>query len=169
MDLTTVIVNWNAGELLRQCLGSVKPARNGLMVQVIVVDNASRDGSGEMVQREVPDFEVINSGANLGFARGSNLARLFLRSDLILFPNPDMILMENLLVSTVQFMRHHPDVGASGSKMLYPDRTVQEQGIQWHLKHWRAFVELLLVTQKTHKRMSGWSPYLNPAQSGYGR
>ena len=66
MSLTLIIVNWNGGAMLRACLASIAATAGPLAVQVIVVDNASRDGSREAAAREFPQFTVLNSGANLG-------------------------------------------------------------------------------------------------------
>jgi N-acetylglucosaminyl-diphospho-decaprenol L-rhamnosyltransferase len=107
MDLTVIIVNWNGGGMLRNCLASIPHARKQLELQVIVVDNASRDGSREMAEREFPDFQVLNSGANLGFGKANNLAHPWVKSNLVLFLNPDAVLSENSLVPMVDFIRQH--------------------------------------------------------------
>lgn len=167
MSVTIVIVNWNGGELLLRCLRSIRASRQSFPVKVIVVDNDSRDGSREAAQREFPEFHIFNSGANLGFGRGNNQARPLTDTELVLFLNPDTELNPDTLERSVQCLRDHPDVGALGCKMLYLDGTVQEQGIQWHLTPWRVFVELLLVTSDTRRRLGRWLPLLDPNQSGY--
>lgn len=169
MSLTIVIVNWNGGELLRRCLRSIRASQTSFGVKVIVVDNDSHDGSREAAQREFPEFNIFNSGANLGFGRANNLARPLTDSELVLFLNPDTELKPDTLEKSVQCLRVHPDVGALGCQMLYPDGTVQEQGIQWHLTPGRALLELLVVTRKTHRWLGRWLPRLNPHQSGYAR
>lgn len=165
--LTIVIVNWNGGELLLRCLRSIRASQTSFPVKVIVVDNDSGDGSREAAQREFPEFNIFNSGANLGFGRANNLARPLTDTPLVLFLNPDTELKPDTLEKCVQCLREKPDVGALGCKMLYPDGTVQQQGIQWHLTPWRAFLELMLVTQYSRKRWSRWLPVLDPHQSGY--
>ncbi len=169
MSLTIVIVNWNGGELLLRCLRSVRASRTAFPVQVIVVDNDSHDGSREAAQREFPEFNIFNSGANLGFGRANNLARPLTDSELVLFLNPDTELKPDTLEKSVQCLRVHPDVGALGCQMLYPDGTVQEQGIQWHLTPGRVLMEMLLVSRSTHRWLGRWLPRLNPHQSGYAR
>lgn len=166
MSLTIVIVNWNGGELLLRCLRSIRASRQSFPVKVIVVDNDSRDGSREAAQREFPEFNIFNSGSNLGFGRANNLARPLTDTPLVLFLNPDTELKPDTLEKSVQCLHDHPDVGALGCKMLYPDGTVQEQGIQWHLTPWRVFLELLLVTRNTRSRLSRWLPTQDPNQSG---
>ena len=72
MDLSIVIVNWNTRDLLRDCLASLPAAHEGLATEVIVVDNASGDGSAAMVRDEHPHVRLIEAGGNLGFSRGNN-------------------------------------------------------------------------------------------------
>jgi len=74
MDLSIIIVNWNTEELLRNCLRSVYGTIDGLAFEVIVVDNASTDGSAEMVSRNFPAVTLLARQDNLGFAGGNNLA-----------------------------------------------------------------------------------------------
>jgi GT2 family glycosyltransferase len=167
MDLTIIIVNWNGGDMIRQCLSSVATAQEHLQIQVIVVDNASRDGSREMVAREFPQFEVINSGANLGFAKGNNLARPRTKSDLVLFLNPDTILLENSLLPMVEFIRQHPEVGGLGCKMRDSNGEVQEQGLQYFPTPWTEFLSILFLSTGSHRRFRRWLPYLDPNCSSY--
>lgn len=165
--LTIVIVNWNGGELLLRCLRSIRASRTTFPVRVIVVDNDSRDGSREAAQREFPDYNIFNSGSNLGFGRANNLAKPLADTPLVLFLNPDTELRPDTLERSVRCLREHADAGALGCKMLYPDGTVQDQGIQWHLTPWRVFVELLVVRRENRRRLARWLPILDPNQSGY--
>ena len=71
-DYSFIIVSWNAKAYLRQCLDSIKTESKGLEVEVIVVDNASSDGSPEMVQAEYPWVVLIRNDSNVGFARANN-------------------------------------------------------------------------------------------------
>jgi GT2 family glycosyltransferase len=167
MDLTIIIVNWNGGELLLRCLRSIRASVTSFKTRVIVVDNNSRDGSREQAQAGFPEFDIFNSGANLGFGRANNRARPRTASPLVLFLNPDTELKPDTLERAVRCLEEHPEVGALGCKMLYPDGTVQQQGIQWHLTPWRAFVELLLVTGNNRARWRGWLPTLDAGQSSH--
>lgn len=167
MDVSIVIVNWNGGEMLGECLASIPQAEQGMAAQVIVVDNASRDGSREMAQGRFPQFQVINSGANLGFGKANNLARTLVKSDLVLFLNPDTVLLENSLKPMVDFIRKHPEVGAVGCKMRYPTGEVHEQGLQYVPSPWTEFLNLLFVSSRTRRWLAKWLPTLDPNNSGY--
>ena len=166
--LTVVIVNWNSGELLLRCLRSIRASRTCFAVKVIVVDNDSSDGSREAAQRLFPEFHIFNSGANLGFGRANNLARPLTDTPLVLFLNPDTELKPDTLERCASCLREHPEVGALACKMLYPDGTVQQQGIQWHLTPWRAFVELMLVTRDTRATANHSAAGADCPQQRYG-
>ena len=167
MDVSIVIVNWNGGKMLTECLASIEKAEQGLALQVIVVDNASRDGSREMAENQFPHFQVVNSGANIGFGKANNLARRLVRSDLVLFLNPDTVLLKNSLKPMVDFIRAHPEVGAVGCKMRYPTGEVHEQGLQYVPSPWTEFLNLLFASTETRRWFAKWLPTLNPHQSGY--
>lgn len=169
MGLTIIIVNWNGGDLLLRCLQSIRVSQTAFEVKVIVVDNDSRDGSRERAAAQFPEFHVLNSGANLGFGRANNLARSMVKTPLVLFLNPDTVLMEDTLEKAVNCLRSHPGVGALGCKMLYPDGTVQSQGLQWFPSPWTIFLEHFLVSASTTHRFRKWLPIFDPRESSYAR
>ncbi|PJE69127.1 glycosyl transferase family 2, partial [Candidatus Shapirobacteria bacterium CG10_big_fil_rev_8_21_14_0_10_38_14] len=89
-DLSIIILNYNTRDLLRDCLRSVlKSKKNSFAYEIIVVDNASVDGSVEMIKREFPQVKIIQSKENLGFAGGNNLALKKAQGKYILFLNSD--------------------------------------------------------------------------------
>lgn len=125
LDLSAVIVSWNVKELLRNCLESVYAQTRTISFEVFVVDNASSDGSAEMVEKEFPQVKLIKNEENLGFARANNQAIRQSRGKYILLLNPDTVLVGDALVNMVQFMDANRDVGAVGPRILNPDKTVQ--------------------------------------------
>jgi hypothetical protein len=167
MDLTIVIVNWNGGQLLHDCLASLAAQSGELELQVIVVDNASRDGSRERAQRDFPQFTVINSGSNLGFGRANNLARPLVKSDLVLFLNPDTVVFEDSLARMAEGIRQRPEVGILGCQMRYPSGEVQELGLQYFPTPGREFLSDLFLTRGLRRRLRRWLPYLDPRQDAY--
>ena len=156
MDLTIVIVNWNGGRLLTRCLESLRAHAAG--AAVIVVDNNSSDGSRESAASEFPEFQVINSGANLGFGRANNLARKLIKTGNVLFLNPDTEVMEGALQRALRCLEEHPDVGAVGCKMLTPEGEVQQLGLQWRLTPWTVLLELLFITERSRRHLRSWLP-----------
>jgi hypothetical protein len=125
MDVSVCIVNWNTRELLRRCLASIALHTQGLRHEVIVVDNQSADGSTEMVRRDFPGVRLIEPGANLGFARGSNLAAHAATGDHILYLNPDTELVTNALLGLWRALDEDAACGAVGCRLLNSDGSVQ--------------------------------------------
>ncbi|MCB1183090.1 glycosyltransferase family 2 protein [bacterium] len=118
MDLSIVIVSWNTRELLRGCLASLPAATAGLACEVLVVDNASADGSAAMVRDAFPDAILIESGANLGFSRGNNLALPRAAGDYVLLLNPDTVCPPDSLSRLVAFARGVPRLAVVGPRLV---------------------------------------------------
>lgn len=131
VDLSIVIVTHRTREQVRDCLVSLyrDGGLNGLCnPQVIVVDNASPDGTPEMVRSEFPDAELIASQENVGFARGNNLgiARAVGRNVLLL--NPDTVVPENALTDCLRWLETQPDtVGAMTCRVHLRDGSLQPE------------------------------------------
>ena len=121
MDLSICIVNWNTKSLLRKCLKSIYNKTEGVNFEAIIVDNASRDGSVEMLKNEFPQCNTIPSKFNLGFSKGNNLAIMHARGKYILFLNPDTELKTNALYGMFKFLEDSPKYGAVGCKLLNED------------------------------------------------
>ena len=125
MDLSIVIVNWNTRDLLRDCLNSVSDAIEALSVEVLVVDNASKDNSCTMVREEFPNVRLIESESNLGFAGGNNLALARATGRYVLLLNTDTLVHGNVLAQAVAWLDRHPDVGVLGPRVLNTDGSIQ--------------------------------------------
>lgn len=118
--ISIIIVNWNVKALLAECLESVLvwTTSQHYAVEIIVVDNASSDGSAEMVEASFPQVNLIRSAANLGFGRANNLAFREARGDYIFLLNPDTRLQSNVLEYFLRYLNKYSDVGIMGCKML---------------------------------------------------
>lgn len=124
MRLSVVIVNYNVKYFLEQCLhAACKAACNVPSTEIIVVDNASSDGSVGYLKERFPDVTFIASKENLGFARGNNMAIRQSKGEYVLLLNPDTIVAENTFADFVRFMDCHHDAGACGAYMLHTDGT----------------------------------------------
>ena len=121
LDLSVVIVNWNTCDLLRMCLASVFRYMQGIAYEVFVVDNASSDGSSDMVAQEFPAARVIRNTENVGFSRANNQAIRLTSSRYVLLLNSDTELRSPALPEIVSFMDQHPSVGICGTKLLHAD------------------------------------------------
>ena len=118
MDLSVVIVSYNVQRFLQQCLSSVYAAGDGMSLEVWVVDNASVDGSVQMVRQQFPQAHLIANADNRGFAKANNQALRQATGDYLLLLNPDTLVERDTLRLCLEFMRSHKDCGGLTVKML---------------------------------------------------
>lgn len=123
--VSVVIVNYKVPESLRQSLHSLQETAGYADTEVIVVDNASNDGSEELVKREFPEVKWLQLKRNIGFGKACNVGARNAGGDYLLLLNPDTIVTHTAIASAVDFMRRHPDAGMLGPKLLNPDGTLQ--------------------------------------------
>jgi len=122
--LSIVIVSWNVRELLSRCLSSVITyGPSG--TQIIVVDNASSDGSADLVQQKYPTVEVIKNSRNVGFAAGTNQGLAVATGEFILLLNPDTEIRDDAISPLIDFLTTQQRVAAIGPELLNPDSTHQ--------------------------------------------
>ncbi|MRR36596.1 glycosyltransferase, partial [bacterium] len=103
MDLSVIIVNYNVRQFLENALQSVQRALAGIQAEVFVVDNASDDGSAEMVRRNFPGVILLENTANVGFARANNLALRRATGKYLLLLNPDTVVQEDTFRAMLDF------------------------------------------------------------------
>ena len=130
-DLSIVIIEWNTVDMLRDCLASIYANDGGLTLQVIVVDNASSDGSPEMVEAEFPQVTQIRNADNRGFAAANNQAFAICTGRHVLMLNSDTYVLGDVLAASVRYLDDNPDVGAMGCRVLNPDLTMQRTCSMW--------------------------------------
>ncbi len=125
VDLSVIILSWNTITLLAECLVSVAKPHPGITVEVIVVDNASEDGSREMVKRRFPDVKLVVNETNIGFGAGNNSALPVATGRYVMFLNSDTVVLEDAFRNLVCFADANPDVGIAGPKLLNTDGSLQ--------------------------------------------
>jgi N-acetylglucosaminyl-diphospho-decaprenol L-rhamnosyltransferase len=125
LDLSVVIVNWNVRDLLQRCVESVLSSQRSITTEIIVVDNASVDGSVEMLRAEFPQTILIANPENRGFPAANNQGIAAAQGRYVLLLNPDTEVLADALDALVQYMDAHPDVGLVGPQLLHPDGQVQ--------------------------------------------
>lgn len=123
--MTVVIVGYNTRELLLDCLRSIYDQTRGVTFDVIVVDNASRDGSVAAVARAFPQVRLIANGQNRGFAAANNQGLRIARGRYILLLNPDTVILDNAIAGMVAFADRHPEAAVVGCQVLEDERTIQ--------------------------------------------
>jgi N-acetylglucosaminyl-diphospho-decaprenol L-rhamnosyltransferase len=136
VDLSIVIVSWNVRDLLRSCLQSIvdgahsSPDGGALRigdwtVEILVVDNASTDGSAEMVRQQFPQVHLIANTDNRGFTAANNQGLARSQGRYLLLLNPDTETVGDALVTMLRYVEANPEVGALGPKLVNPDGSVQ--------------------------------------------
>jgi GT2 family glycosyltransferase len=139
VDLSVIVVSYNVRAFLDHCLQSVKRASGGLAVQLIVVDNASQDGSAAMVAQRHPEAVLIANGENVGFGRANNQAFEIAQGEAVLILNPDSFIQEDTLTVLLQKLKQFPDVGAIGPRILLPDGRFEPRSMRGFPTPWTAF------------------------------
>jgi hypothetical protein len=126
-----VVVSYNTRELTRRCLQSVLAAGSDARMEAILVDNASSDGSAEMVKDEFPAVRLIASPDNLGFAAGNNRGFALATGEFVMLLNPDTELRPGALRSLLAFARANPRVGVVGPRVYLPSGAQQSTTIRF--------------------------------------
>ncbi len=124
-DLTITIVSWNTRELLRGCLQSIQQSNTYISYEIHVVDNASTDGSAEMVRAEFPTAQLTVNENNVGFAAANNQSWLAAKGRYWLLLNSDAEVKSGALDMLVNFMDAHPQAGLTTARLNNPDGTPQ--------------------------------------------
>jgi len=145
LDLTIIIANYNTRELLRSCMESVYQYTEGISFEVICVDDASPDGSADMVAAQFPQAIVVRNPERRLYARNHNAGMRISRGRYACHLDSDTLLTSNSMAALVRFMDEHPEVAACGPKLLNPDGSVQHcirgfagaetfilQALNWH-------------------------------------
>jgi GT2 family glycosyltransferase len=117
MDVSVVIVNWNTREILRDCLRSIYEQTRGLTFEVIVIDNASEDGSLQMVKDEFKEVILVENSTNRGFAAGNNQGLAIAKGRYVLLLNSDTVVLDNAIAKTVAFADANPEGAVIGCRI----------------------------------------------------
>lgn len=125
MDLSIIIVNYNVKEFLQNLVHSLQKAVSKITHEIIVVDNASDDGSVEFINEKFPHIKLITNQINLGFSKANNAALKIAKGKFILLINPDTIVSEDTITKMIGFFHDHSDAGLAGCKILNPDGSLQ--------------------------------------------
>ena len=124
-DLSVIVVNWNTREILRDCLVSLKAHLDGVDHEVIVVDNASNDGSAEMVIADFPAVMLLANSANVGFGSANNQAMRVARGDWLLLLNSDTLLTDDSVARLFDRVRGTGDIAVAQCLLRLPDGRIQ--------------------------------------------
>ena len=130
VDVSIIILSYNTCELTRQCVASVyaDSSLQGYGYEILVIDNASTDGTVDQIHSAYPAVRVILNERNLGFARGNNVGLAAARGRYLFLLNSDAAVRTGCLGALLEFMEAHPRAGACGPQLLNPDGSLQPSG-----------------------------------------
>ncbi|MDO8689493.1 MAG: glycosyltransferase family 2 protein [Dehalococcoidia bacterium] len=157
VDLTVVIVSYNVADLLRRCLDSVSRTvgTSGLGFEIVVVDNASTDGSGEMLRNEFPGVALLQNDSNRGFASATNQGLEQSKGRYVFLLNPDTELIGDAAGRLIAFMDARPDAGMSTGQLINPDGTLQHGAFRFP-SLWMSFLDFFPINHRlTGSRLNG--------------
>ncbi len=143
VKLSVIIVNYNVKEFLLNSVSSIKKAADGIPIEIIVVDNASEDGSVEALRQKFPDVKIIANKENVGFGKANNQGLEIAQGEYVLLLNPDTLLKDNTLTKMLEFMDAHTDTGLATCKVLNPDGTLQLACRRSFPRPWVSFTKII--------------------------
>jgi GT2 family glycosyltransferase len=124
-QISVIIVSWNARGHLRNCLASIRETGGSLVREVIVVDNASSDGSPDMVAAEFPEVKLVRANDNLGFSRANNLGIKQASGSFLALVNSDVVVHAGCLEQLTRLLDGHSDIGLAGPRITGGDGCLQ--------------------------------------------
>src|SRR5581483_9229834 len=131
--VSIIVLNYNKGEYTFNCLSSVLRNTEPGTYEVILVDNGSTEGQSKQILKRLENVQILTPEENLGFIKGNNYASKHANGEYLLFLNNDTIVTKGWLDALLKTFDRHKDVGVVGSKLIYPDGTLQEAGsIIWN-------------------------------------
>ncbi|MFH1047849.1 MAG: glycosyltransferase family 2 protein [Patescibacteria group bacterium] len=132
MDVSIVILNYKSKGLVAQCIKTIELSASTCSYEIIVVDNASGDGIGAMLEARFPRVRFIAAGDNRGYASGNNLGIRAASGKYVLIMNPDITPHEGSIDALVKYMNQNPTIGVCGPKLLKPNGQIDESCYRFH-------------------------------------
>lgn len=154
-DVSIIIVSFNTRDVLRECLHSVIEECKGLHAEILVVENASTDGSAEMMAAEFPTVTVLTSKVNLGFGNANNVALKQARGRYFVLLNSDAFFHPGALALAIRHMDEQPECGLGGARLVGRDGTAQPSSRCFHSVTNDAVVLSGLAAKFPHSRFFG--------------
>ena len=141
--LSIIILNHNTKEILTNCLNSIKKYEDEVPLEVIVSDNASTDGSVQMINDDFKWVKLVK-GPNISFSNGNNRARNVVKGEYVLLLNSDTLLHKNTLKKTIEYLENNEEVGALTCKLVLPDGSLDKDARRRFPTPWISFDRLFL-------------------------
>lgn len=144
-NISVVIVSWNAKKYLEQCLQSIRSCSDASAAEIIVVDNASTDGSHEIVRQRFSDVKLICNSSNLGFAKANNIGISQSHGKYIFLINSDVVVYPNCFSSMINYMEAQQQIGVLGPRITGFDGKVQ-RSCMGYPSLWNSFCQAILFS-----------------------
>jgi GT2 family glycosyltransferase len=157
LELSIVVVTYNSRRHVRDCLESIQRTAGDISHEVIVVDNASQDGTQGIIHNEFPKMSLLTNSENRGFARGNNQGITQSRGRFILLLNPDTIVLPKTLATLLNEMKQSPETGLLGCRLLKADHSLQ-QSFGYEVSIWNEVIRKLIFNlwENNHFTPVGW-------------
>lgn len=139
LDLSIIIVSYNTKDFLQKCIESIKSTAGDFTYEIIVVDNASRDGSVEMISKSFKNAALIENKENLGFSKANNIGVRKSSGKYVLFLNADTEVHENTLKTMLGFMDSQKQAGAATCKLVMPNGKIDDASHRGFPTPWNSF------------------------------
>ncbi|MFV0296799.1 MAG: glycosyltransferase family 2 protein [Hyphomicrobiaceae bacterium] len=136
-ELSIIVVSFNTREMTRACIDSIARETTDVSYELIVVDNASQDGSREALAGHPAIHRFIPLDDNIGFAQANNLAAKGAAGELVLLLNPDTVVLDHAIDKLVAFARRRPEAGIWGGRTLFADRSLNPTSVYARMTPWR--------------------------------
>lgn len=140
--VSIIIVVWNAKAYVIECLQSLKEHCAGTYTEVIIVDNASTDGTAELIECRFPEFTLIRNSENLGFAQANNIGILQSTGEYVCLVNSDVKFTSDCISPMLKYFGQHPEVSMLGPQSLWPDGEVRRSTMHFPTV-WNSFCRAL--------------------------
>ncbi|OGK31280.1 hypothetical protein A3F29_00250 [Candidatus Roizmanbacteria bacterium RIFCSPHIGHO2_12_FULL_33_9] len=159
MDLSIVIVSYNTKNFIKDCILSIYKNTQGIKYEIIVVDNASSDGSAGIIKKEFPDVILIAGKKNLGFSSANNKGVRKSHGRYVLFLNPDTLIYKDSISQMLKFMDSHGEIGAATCKLLLPNGRIDDASHRGFPTPWNSFTYFLGLSKTfpSFKLFSGYN------------
>lgn len=138
-EVSILLVNWNTRDMTLECLRSLYAETTRTSFEVILVDNASSDGSAEAIAREFPQIILMAEGKNHGFGRATNLQAARARGNKLLLLNTDTVVLDHAIDALAEFSRRTPGARIWGGKTLFGDGSLNPTSCWGRPSPWAQF------------------------------
>ncbi len=145
-ELSILVISYNTAELTLACLDSVVAETHATAYEIIVVDNASSDGSADAVAAAHPEVRLIRLGENMGFARANNMAAKMAKGNLLLLLNPDTLVLDGAIDRLVAFAKARPQARIWGGHTVFGDGSLNPSNCWRRMGLWNLFCRVAGLT-----------------------